>query len=209
MGCSSTEVLETDHFVGDRLDDLGAGDEHVRRLVDHDDEIGDGGRVNSTARTWTHDDGNLWDHTRSPNVSEENLGIGPERGDPFLNTSTARIVHANDRTTGLEGHIEDLANLQTVHFTQRATVDGEILSEGKDLSSVDGAVAGDHAVPGNDVLVHVKITAAMFDEGINLLEAAVVKEQLKTFTCRHFPTVVLGINTGLTTASLAASLAIS
>ncbi len=96
-----------------------------------------------------------------------------------------------------------------MHFTQRATVDGEILSEGKDLSSVDGAVAGDHAVPGNDVLVHVKITTAMFDKGINLLEAAVVKEQLKTLTGRHLPSVVLGFNTGLTAASLAASLAIS
>jgi len=36
-------------LVGDGLDDLGAGDEHVGGVLDHEREIGDGGRVHSTA----------------------------------------------------------------------------------------------------------------------------------------------------------------
>ena len=96
-----------------------------------------------------------------------------------------------------------------MHFTQGTSVNGEILSESEDFSSVDGAVTGDHAITGNDVLVHVKIAASMFDEGVDLLETAIVEQQFHTFPSRHFSAVVLGINTCLTAASLATSLAIS
>ena len=74
-GCTA-EVFETDHFVGDRLDDLGTGDEHVGRLVDHNDEIGDGRRVHCTSCTRAHDDRNLRDDAGSTDVAEENLGVG-------------------------------------------------------------------------------------------------------------------------------------
>ena len=45
----AAELLELDVLAGDALDDLGAGDEHVRGLVDHDDEVGDGGGVDRAA----------------------------------------------------------------------------------------------------------------------------------------------------------------
>jgi hypothetical protein len=49
----------------------------------------------------------------------------------------------------------------------------------------------------------------MLNQCIDLLEAAVVKQQLKALTSRHFASVVLGINTGLTTASLATRLPVT
>ena len=54
-GCTA-EVFETHHFIRDGFDNLRARDEHVGGLVHHDDEVGDGRRINSTARTWSHDD---------------------------------------------------------------------------------------------------------------------------------------------------------
>ncbi len=207
-GCTA-EVFETDHFVGDRLDDLGTGDEHVGRLVDHDDEIRDGRRVHGTACTRPHDDRNLRDDAGSSDVAEENLGVGTEGRHAFLDASAAGIVHANDGTTGLQRHVEHLADLEAVHLTQGAAVDGEILSESKHFSPVDGAMTGDHAVAGNDVLVHVKIPTAVFNQRIDLLETAVVKEEFKSLSSRHLAAVVLRFDAGLAAASLASSLAIS
>jgi hypothetical protein len=83
------------------------------------------------------------------------------------------------------------------------------LSESKHFSPVNGAVAGDHTVTGNDVLIHVEIATSVLDQGIDLLEAAVVKQQFKALTCRHFASVVLGFNTGLTSTGFAAGLPIS
>mmetsp|Transcript_19846 Transcript_19846/g.41615 ORF Transcript_19846/g.41615 Transcript_19846/m.41615 type:complete len:321 (-) Transcript_19846:278-1240(-) len=45
-----------DGFVGDGLDDLGTGDEHVGRVVDHEDEVGHGGAVDGASGAGTHDD---------------------------------------------------------------------------------------------------------------------------------------------------------
>ena len=209
MGGGAAQIFETDHFVGDRLDDLRPGDEHVSRLVDHDDKVGDGWRIDGTASTRAHDDGNLRDDTRCTNVAEENFSIGAQRCYTFLNPSATRVVHANNGTPSLERHVKDLANLETVHFPQRAPVDGEILSKGKHLAAVDGSVAGDHAIAWNDVLVHIEVSTAMFDQRVNLLKTTVIKQQFESLTGCHLPAVVLSLNTGLPAAGLAASLTIS
>src|SRR3712207_7140136 len=51
------ERLRVDLLVGHRADDIGAGDEHVARPLDHDREVGHRGRVDRAARTRTEDDG--------------------------------------------------------------------------------------------------------------------------------------------------------
>ena len=62
--------------------------EHVRSLLLHDDEVGQGWRVNGTTGARAHDSRNLWDDTRSEDVALENLTITSEGADTFLNTST-------------------------------------------------------------------------------------------------------------------------
>ena len=87
VGHRSAEVFESHHFVGDRLDDLGSGDEHVRGLVHHDDEVRDGGAIDRATGAGAHDDRNLWDDAAGTDVAEENLCIGPKRCHAFLNAS--------------------------------------------------------------------------------------------------------------------------
>ena len=43
------ELLQRDVLAGHRLHDVGAGDEHVRRLADHEDEVGHRRRVHGAA----------------------------------------------------------------------------------------------------------------------------------------------------------------
>src|SRR5205809_928067 len=43
MDVRAAQLVEGDVFVGDRLHHVRAGHEHVARVADHDDEVGDGG----------------------------------------------------------------------------------------------------------------------------------------------------------------------
>ena len=71
----SAELLEGDVLAGHGLDDVRAGDEHVRGLVDHDDEVGDGGGVDGTTRARAHDERDLRDHAGCLHVAVEDLAV--------------------------------------------------------------------------------------------------------------------------------------
>ncbi len=51
VGHRSAEAFLGDIFVGDGLDDVGPGDEHVAGLVHHKDKVGDGRRIHRASGT--------------------------------------------------------------------------------------------------------------------------------------------------------------
>ena len=53
--------------------------------------------------------------------------------------------------------IHDLADLLRVRARQRAAEHGEVLREHEDLAAVDRAVAGDHAVAEDLLLLHAEV----------------------------------------------------
>ena len=57
-----------------------------------------------------------------------------------------------------------------MHLTERTAIDREVLSKRKHFSSVDGTVTSDNAVAGDNVGIHVEVSASVFDERINFLE---------------------------------------
>ena len=65
----AAELLVRHLLVRHRLDDVGAGDEHVARPLDHQDEVGDGGRVDGAAGARSHDRGDLRDDARGEGVA--------------------------------------------------------------------------------------------------------------------------------------------
>ena len=64
-------------------------------------------------------------------------------------------------------------------LAERAAEDGEVLAEHEDEPAVDHAVAGDDAVAGHLLVLHAEVGAAVLDEHVPLLEAAVVEQQLQ------------------------------
>src|SRR5215208_1346077 len=62
VGGGAAEILEGDVLAGDTLYDVGARDEHVARLLDHEHEVRDGRRVHSAARAGSDDNGDLGHH---------------------------------------------------------------------------------------------------------------------------------------------------
>ena len=67
--------MESYFLSGDRFDDIGSGDEHERGLFDHEDEVGDGGRVDGATGARTHDHGDLRNHARGQRVAKKNVSI--------------------------------------------------------------------------------------------------------------------------------------
>ena len=155
----------------------GPGDEHVAGAVHHEDEIGDGGRIDRAARARAHDGGDLRHHAAGQRVAQEDIGVAGQRHHALLDARAAGIVQADHGRAGLQRQVHDLADLLRVGFGERAAEDGEILREDVDQAAVDAAVAGDEAVAGNALLVHAEIAAAVRDQLVQFLEGAFVEQQ--------------------------------
>ena len=156
----AAEVFLGDVLVRHGLDHVGAGHEHVARLLHHHDEVGDRRRVDRAAGARAHDRGDLRHHAGGERVAQEDVGVAAERDDAFLDARAAGVVEADDRRAVAHRHVHDLADLRGVGFRQRAAEHGEVLREGVDDAAVDAAVAGDHAVAGNDLLLHPEVAGS-------------------------------------------------
>ena len=78
----------------------------------------------------------------------------------------------------LRGEVHHLADLLGEGAREAAAEDGEVLREEEDQAAVDLAVAGDHAVARDLLLVHPEVGAAVDDEAVGLDEGAGVEQQL-------------------------------
>ena len=78
MAHGATELLQAHVFAGHGFDDIRAGDEHVARLVNHEDEVGHRWAVDRTASAWSENHRDLWDDARGLDVATEDPSIGVE-----------------------------------------------------------------------------------------------------------------------------------
>ena len=125
----AAQLLLGDFLMSDGLDDVGAGDEHVRGFPRHEDEIGDGRRVDRAARARAHDGADLRDDPTSQSVAQKNIGIAGQRSDALLDARSAGIVQADDRRPCAHREVHDLADLFRVRLRERTAEDGEVLRE--------------------------------------------------------------------------------
>ena len=176
MGRGAAELLFCDFLVRNGLDDVWARHEHIARVFDHDDEVGDGGRVDGAARARSHDRGDLRHHAGRDRVAKKNVGVAAERGHAFLNARATRIVQAHDRRAQLHREVHDLHDLRGVGLGEGSAEDGEVLRERKHLASVDQTMAGDEAVAGNELPGHAEVETAMGDELIEFFERTWVEQ---------------------------------
>ena len=193
VGVRAAQLVFSDFLVSDRLDHVRAGDEHVGSLVDHENEIGDGGRVDGAAGAGAHDGGNLRNDSAVERVAQENVGVAGQRHYAFLNAGAARVVQADDGSAHLCGEVHDLDDLGGVGFGERAAENGEILGEDEDQPALDAAVAGDEAVAVVFLLGHAEVVGAMRDQLVGLLEGAFVEQELDALAGRHFAFFVLAL----------------
>src|SRR5256886_12924633 len=121
----------------DGLDYVRAGDEHVRRVFDHDVEVGDRRTVNGAARAWAHDATDLRHETAGQGVAQKDVGVAAETDDAFLYARAAGIVQADNRRANLHRQIHHFADFFGVGFGKGTAKDGEILGEDKYFAAID------------------------------------------------------------------------
>ncbi len=204
MHRGAAEFFGRDHLVGDGLHHVGPGDEHVRGVLHHEDEVGHGRRVDVAAGAGAHDDRDLRDHARGNDVAAEHVGIARERRHALLDARAAGVVEADDRRPRLHRHVLKLCDLQRVGFRQRAAEHGKILGEDKGLAAIDGAPAGDDAVARHFALLHAEFGRAVLDKHVEFLERALVEQQFDALPRGQFSAGVLRLDPLFAAAELGA-----
>ena len=190
----AAERLGVDILVGDSLHDIGPGDEHVARPIDHDREVGDGRRVHRATGARPQDQGQLGHDPGRQGIAQEDVGVAAERDDTLLDPCPAGIVQADDRSAHLHRKVHDLADLLGIGLGQGSTEDGEVLAEDEHQPTVDRAVAGDDAVAEER---RFDLGVAIRDERIELDERICVEQQVESLARGQFSAFVLLIDTVL------------
>src|SRR5215203_397812 len=185
VGGRATEVLEGDVLAGDTLYDVGARDEHVARLLDHEDEVRDRRRVYGTTRAGSDDHRDLGHYTRGEHVAVEDVGVAGQRDDTLLDARPSRVVDPDSGTTRRDGEIHDLADLLRVDFAQGTPEHGEVLGKDADLAPRNLTVARDDPIPEGPVLLQAEVVRAVHPVAVQLDERARVEQELDALAGRQ------------------------
>ncbi len=193
----TTEFLRCDFFVRHRLDHIRAGHEHVRGVLDHEDEVGHRWRIHGTTCAGAHDHGDLRHHAGSQHVALKHIGITTKRSHTFLNTCATGVVETDHRGAYLHRMIHDLANLLRMRFGERAAEHREVLRENKHHTAIDGAVADHHAVTGNLGVSHVEVGTAVLNEHVPFFERTWIEQQFDALASSQLALGMLRVDTFL------------
>ena len=165
------ELVHRDVLAGHLTDDVGAGDEHVRLILDGDHEVGRHGRVHGTARALAEHDRDLRNVPRRGVLTPRDLRVVRERGDGVLDPGAARVVDPDDRAADLDREIHDGADLLAEALADGPAEHRVVVRVHRYRATVDRAAAGHHAVAERVVGV-----ARRLDQLAHLHEAARVEE---------------------------------
>ena len=171
----AAQVLGGDLFVGHRLHHIRAGDVHIARALDHEDEVGQRRRVDRAARAGPEDRRDLRDHSTRLHIAQEQAGVAGQRHHALLNARAAGIIQADDRDPQPHRGIHQPRDLARVLFRQRAAEDGEVLAEDRDRSAIDQPGSRDHPVARDALIRHAEVVGAMRDQLTDLFEGALVE----------------------------------
>ncbi len=136
----------------------------------------------------------LRDDARRDHVALEHLAVTAERRDAFLDARAAGVEQADDRRPRLHRHVLDLDDLAGVGLRQRAAEHREVLGEDEDGAAVDRAPAGDDAVAGDFLRAHAELGRAVLDEHVELLERALVHQQVDALARGELAALVLRLD---------------
>src|ERR1700733_14962285 len=195
VGHGTAQLLLGDLFVRDGLDDIGTGDEHVRRVAGHENKIGDGRRIDGAAGARAHNCADLRDHAAGERITQENFRIARQRHHAFLNARAAGIVQANYGSAGAHGEVHDFRDFRGIGFRKGAAKDGKVLREDIHEAAADTPITGDESVAGRALRFHAEVVRMVADEFFELFEGAFIEQQLDAFAGAELALFVFALAT--------------
>lgn len=92
MHVRAADSLVRSSFTGHRLDDVGAGDEHLGHAAGHEHEVSQRGAVGRAARAGAEYNADLGDHAGRAGVTAEDAAVSGQGGDTFLDAGARPVV---------------------------------------------------------------------------------------------------------------------
>ena len=172
---AAAEVGHGDGLAGRGLDHVRSGDEHVRVLTGHDDEVRQGRAVDGTAGAGAENQAQLGHEAAGLASLAEDATVLGQGGHALLNAGAAGVHDGHDRHFEVDGHVHQSADLLAFGGAEGAALDGEVLGVDGHFAAVDLAEAGDDGCTG----VAAGDVAAL--EAADLFERAGVEEQVEAF----------------------------
>ena len=198
----TSKLLVAHLLASHSADHIRASDVHLADLLHHEDEVGDGRRVDSAAGGRADDNGDLWNDSRVERIAEEYIAVSRQAEGALLDAGAAGVVEADHGAAGLGGQVHDLADLLADCLGEGAAHHREVLGEGEDLSSFHLPVAGDHGIPERPAVAEAEIGGAVSDEGVQLLEGTLVHQPFQALTGGELAPAVLLIDPVLPASQL-------
>src|SRR5437867_2079961 len=100
--------------MGYGLDYIRPGNEHVGSVLYHHVEISNGGTIDRSSGTRSHDAADLRHNSTGQSFAKKYICITAKAHDTLLDPRTTGVVQANDRRTDLHSQIHHLADLFSV-----------------------------------------------------------------------------------------------
>ena len=141
-------------------------------------------------------------------VALEHFAVTAKRCNSLLDARSARIEEADDRRPGSHCQILDFRDFLRVRLRERTSEYGEILGKGKNGTAVHRTPSGNNAVAWDLALVHAELGRTVLDKHVELLERALVHEQLQALSRRQLSPLVLGFDARLSSAGTRARAAV-
>ena len=174
---AAAEVGHGDGLAGRGLDHVRSGDEHVRVLTGHDDEVRQGRAVDGTAGAGAENQAQLGHEAAGLASLAEDATVLGQGGHALLDAGAAGVHDGHDRHFEVDGHVHQSADLLAFGGAEGAALDGEVLG-------VDGHFAAEHlAEAGDDCGAGASTVDVAAAETADFLEGAGVKQQIETFAC--------------------------
>jgi len=170
----AAELLRVDVLARDLAHDARAREEH-RRVLGHDHEVGERGRVRAAAGRHAGDHGDLRDLAREPHALAKDPAVAAERGDAVVHAGAARgdeADHGSARAAGELHHADDRLGMR---LAERAAGEALVLRVAVDRPAGDRARRADDAV----ALAHALGLPPRQDRGADDVQRTGVAEQLE------------------------------
>ncbi len=175
------------HFLtGHRTHDVRSGNEHVRGVAGHEDEVRQRRGVHRATGAGTKNDTDLGNDPGETDVAREKPSEAGERRDALLYPRTASVVETDDRRADRLGQVQHLVDLCRKRLTERSAANPGVMGEDNHTPTVYRTESGNHPVARRVRTFHSEAGGAVLGEEVEFGEGVRIQEVFDALTGGEF-----------------------